>query len=219
MIMSNDNELKTAVLAELKWEPSIYAAHIGVTARDGVITLMGHVVSFAEKHAAETAVGRVKGVKAVAEELEVRLLFESKHGDEEIAVAAINRLAWNSSVPKDAIKVKVQQGWITLSGVVEWSYQKFAAVQDLRWLMGVVGVSNEVTIKPRVNASEISDDITDALNRSWLFTDPQTVYVSAVGGKVKLTGHVDTWADRQTTANTAWAAPGAISVENGIRVN
>jgi osmotically-inducible protein OsmY len=216
--MSYDNELKSAVLAELKWEPSVDAAHIGVTAKDGVITLMGHVGSFVEKYAAEMATGRVKGVKAVAEEIEVRLPFSIKHDDEAIATAAVNRLTWNSSVPRDAIKVKVEKGWVTLTGTVEWSYQKNAAAQDLRWLAGVVGVSNNITIKPRVNTANISDDITHALHRSWFF-DPQTVFVTADGGKVKLTGTVDTWYDRQTAGATAWAAPGTTAVENDIRVS
>jgi osmotically-inducible protein OsmY len=216
--MSNDTELKTSVLAELKWEPSVNAAHIGVTAKDGVISLMGHVESYAEKYAAENAAGRVKGVKAVAEELEVRLGFSFKHSDEDIATAAVNRLTWNSSVPRDAIKIKVEKGWITLSGVVEWAYQKNAAAQDLRWLAGVVGVSNEVTIKPHVNATSLSNDIDYALKRSWFFDDPQTVFVSATGGDVTLTGTVDTWYDRQTAGQTAWAARGVTSVENDIRV-
>jgi osmotically-inducible protein OsmY len=217
--MSHDNELKSAVLAELKWEPSVEASHIGVTTKDGVVTLMGHVGSFVEKYAAETAAGRVKGVKAVAEEIEVRLPFSVKHGDEEIATAAVNRLAWNSSIPKDSIKVKVEKGWVTLSGAVEWNYQKTSAVSDIRWLWGVVGVSNDIMIKPRANATNISDDINHALHRSWFHDEPQTVFVSAVGGKVKLTGSVDSWWDRQTAGATAWAAPGATSVENDIRVN
>jgi osmotically-inducible protein OsmY len=215
--MTNDNELKSAVLAELKWEPSVEASHIGVTAKDGVVTLMGHVGSYVEKHAAETATGRVKGVKAVAEEIEVRLPSTIRHGDEEIANAALGRLAWNSSVPKDVVKVNVEKGWVTLTGTVERNYQKSAAVNDLRWLSGVIGVTNDITIKPVVNTLNLSDDITHALHRSWFF-DPQTVFVAAIGGKVKLTGTVDTWQDRQTAAYTAWAAPGATSVENDIRV-
>jgi osmotically-inducible protein OsmY len=130
--MLNDSQLQQAVLAELKWEPSIAAAHIGVTAKAGVVALTGHVESFMEKHAAETAAGRVKGVKAVAEEIEVRLPFDTKRGDEEIAAAAIERFSWDVSVPPDAVKVKVEKGWITLTGVVDWHYQKEAAEQDVR---------------------------------------------------------------------------------------
>lgn len=217
--MSHDNELKSAVLAELKWEPSVNAAHIGVTAKDGVVALMGHVETYFEKHAAETAAGRVKGVRAVAEEIEVRLPFSVQHGDEEIAATAVQRLSWNSSLPKDSVQVKVEKGWVTLTGTVEWNFQKTSAVHDLRWLFGVVGISNNIKIAPRVNAIDISKDINHALHRSWFYDEPQTVFVSAVGGKVKLTGSVDSWFDRQTAGETAWAAPGATSVENDIRVN
>ncbi len=217
--MSHDNELTSAVLAELKWEPSVEASHVGVAAKNGVVTLVGHVGSFVEKQAAETAASRVKGVRAIAEEIEVRLPFNVKHDDEAIAAAAVSRIAWNSSIPKDMVKVKVEKGWVTLSGMVEWNYQKTSAVQDIRWLSGVVGVSNEIKIKPRVNAANISTDINQALNRSWFNEDPRTVYVSAHGGKVTLTGNVSSSFDRQTAEDTAWAAPGVTSVENDIRVS
>jgi osmotically-inducible protein OsmY len=215
--MSNDSQLQQAVLAELKWEPSITAAHIGVTAKAGVVALTGHVESYMEKRAAESAAGRVKGVKAVAEEIEVRLPFGTKRGDEEIAAAAIERLSWDVSVPRDAVKVKVEKGWVTLSGEVDWYYQKQAAEQDVRGWFGVVGVSDQTTIKPRINVSSLSDDITHALHRS-VFFDPKEVTVSAKGGNVTLTGTVHSWHDRQVAASTAWGAPGATSVENDIAI-
>jgi osmotically-inducible protein OsmY len=215
--MSHDNHLQEAVLEELNWEPSVTAAHLGVAANAGVITLTGHVESFAQKHAAETAVRRVKGVKAVAEEIEVRLPYATKRSDEEIAAAAIGRFEWDVSIPRDTIKVTVDKGWVTLTGEVDWHYQKDAASMDVRALFGVVGVSNQVTIKPTVNTSNISDDITHALGRSWFF-DPKTISVSAQGGKVRLTGTVSSWHDRQVAASTAWAAPGATAVENDIAV-
>jgi osmotically-inducible protein OsmY len=214
--MSIDENLKKAVLEELKWEPSVDPAHIGVTAQDGVVTLSGHVLTFAEKHAAETAVRRVKGVKAVAEEIEVRLAFESKRGDDQIAAAAADRLSWDVSVP-DAVKVKVEKGWVTLDGEVEWYYQKDAAQRDVRNLFGVVGVNDLITIKPAVNTSEIGDSIMHALHRSWFF-DP-AIAVSADGGRVRLSGTVRSPHDRQVAGLTAWAAHGATSVENNIRVN
>jgi osmotically-inducible protein OsmY len=215
--MSHDSHLQQAVLDELNWEPSVTAAHIGVAASAGVITLTGHVVSFAQKHAAETAVRRVKGVKAVAEEIEVRLPYETKRSDEEIAGAAIGRFGWDVSIPRDAIKVTVDGGWVTLTGEVDWHYQKDAASMDVRSLFGVTGVTNQVTIKPAVNTSNISDDIMHALGRSWFF-DPKTISVSAQGGKVRLTGTVSSWHDRQLAGATAWAAPGASAVENDIAV-
>ena len=214
--MSNDTQLKQAVLDELAWEPSVNAAHIGVTAKDGVISLMGHVESFAERYAAESEAGRVKGVKAIAEEIEVKLPSLSKRGDDEIAAAAVNRLAWDSSIPKDAVKMKVQDGWLTLSGQVDWHYQKEAAEAELHRLMGVTGVSNQITVKTRPNVGDISEKIRHALHRSWF--DDDNIKVSAKGGMVELTGTVHTWADRQTAGLAAWAAPGATAVQNNIAV-
>jgi osmotically-inducible protein OsmY len=213
----NDSDLQKAVLAELHWDPSVTAAHIGVTAHSGVVTLTGHVQTYPEKHAAESAANRVKGVKATAEELEVRLPFETKRSDEDIAAGAIARMAWDVSIPKDAVKVRVEKGWVTLSGEVDWYFQKDAPEQAVRRLFGVLGVSNQITIKPQVNTANISDDIMHALHRSWLF-DPQTIRVSAVGGHVKLTGTAHSPYDKQVAATTAWAAPGVTGVENDLAV-
>ncbi|MDR3517909.1 MAG: BON domain-containing protein [Azospirillaceae bacterium] len=215
--MSQDSQLQQAVLAEFDWEPSVSAGHIGVTANAGVVTLSGHVDSYAKKHAAEAAARRVKGVKAVAEEIEVRLAFDAERSDEEIASAAIERLAWNVSVPKDSVQVRVEKGWVTLTGQVDWWYQKEAAEIDVRPLHGVLGVSNQTTIKPRVDTADLSDDIMHALHRSWFF-DPNTVHVRADRGKVILTGTVQSPHERQIAGQTAWAAPGATEVENDIIV-
>ena len=215
--MFNDNELQHAVQDELSWEPSVSAAHIGVTAKAGVVTLSGHVRNFASKYAAERATRRVKGVMAVAEEIEVHLPSDVKRSDDEIAAAAIERLAWNVSIPRDAVKVKVEKGRVTLTGDVHSFYQKEAAQQDVRLLFGVIGVSNQIAIKARPDAITISDDIAQALHRSWF--DPKMIKVSAQGGKVRLTGTVHSPYERRLAANTAWAAPGATSVENDISVN
>lgn len=214
--MSNDSALKESVLAELEWEPSVTAAHIGVTARDGVVTLTGHVKAYYEKHAAEAAARRVKGVKGVAEEIEVKLPYDVKRSDEDIAAAAVTRLAWDSSIPRDVIKATVQGGWVTLTGQVDWRYEHDAAAKDVRALWGVIGVSNQITIKPRVNTYTLGSDISKALHRSWF--DWSDVKVTADGGKVKLTGKVDSWSDRLLAGDTAWAAPGATSVENDLVV-
>jgi osmotically-inducible protein OsmY len=215
--MSQDSQLQQSVLAEFNWEPSVTTGHIGVTASDGVVTLSGHVDSYAGKHAAETAARRVKGVKAIAEEIEVRLPFDAKRLDADIAAAAIERLAWNASVPKDRVQVKVEQGWVTLTGQVDWWYQKDAAEADIRPLHGVIGVSNQMTIKPRVNTASLTDDITHALHRSWFF-DPANVHVHAEGGKVVLTGSVNSLYERQVAGRTAWSAAGATTVENDLTV-
>ena len=214
--MSDDKNLKQAVLDELEWEPSVNAAHIGVAAKNGVVTLMGHVESYSEKSAAEKAARRVNDVKAVAEEIEVRLPFNVKHGDEEIASAAANRLQWDSALPKAAVKAKVEKGWVTLTGEVDWHYQQDAAENDVRRLWGVIGVSNDIAIKPKPNAANIRDNIMVALDRSWI--DRATIDVTAQGGKVTLTGTVDTSFEREEAGSTAWAASGTTSVQNDITV-
>ena len=215
--MSQDAQLQQAVLDAFNWEPSVQAGHIGVTANAGVVTLSGHVDSYAKKLAAETAARRVRGVKAVAEEIVVRLAFDTSRSDEDIAAAAIERLSWNVSVPKDSVVVRVEDGWVTLTGQVDYWYQKDAVEQDVRPLHGVLGVSNQTTIKPHVDTSNLSDDITHALHRSWFF-NPDNVHVRADGGKVVLSGTVHSFDERQIAARTAWSAPGATSVVNDIAV-
>jgi osmotically-inducible protein OsmY len=210
--------LQQAVLAALKFEPSLDAAHIGVTAEGGVVSLTGHVWSYGQKQAAEAAAAGVRGVKGVAEEIEVRLPFGADRGDDEIARAAAQRLAWDVSLPADAVKVKVESGWITLLGEVDWAYQKEIASDDVRRLRGVVGVSNQITLRPNVDAAGIGDEITHALHRSWLF-DPTEVQVSVEGGKVHLSGKVPTPHDRRVAAATAWNTPGVTDVENAILVD
>jgi osmotically-inducible protein OsmY len=194
------------------------AAHIGVTAKDGVITLTGHVDNYSNKAGAEKAASRVKGVKAVVEEIEVKLPYDVKRSDEDIAAAAVDRLGWNSTIPNGAVQVKVEKGWITLSGTVDWQFEKSAAELDVRALSGVIGVSNQVLVSPTVSASSVKDDIEQALRRSWYY-DPDTIQVNAIGGKIKLTGNVTTWNARRLAGMTAWSAPGASSVDNAITVN
>lgn len=146
-----------------------------------------------------------------------RLPFETQRSDEDIAAAAIERLAWNVSVPKDSVRVTVEDGWVTLTGQVDWWFQKDTAERDIRPLHGVIGVSNQVTIKQRVNTAGLSEDITHALHRWWFF-DPTTIHVHADGGRVVLTGTVHSIHERQIAAETAWSASGATSVENDIIV-
>jgi osmotically-inducible protein OsmY len=215
--MSDDKVLKQAVLDELQWDPSVNAAHIGVTAHNGIVTLMGHVESYSEKSAAEKATRKVYDVKGIAEEIEVRLPFSVKHDDEDIAAAAIDRLKWNSTIPLDAVKVKVEKGWVTLTGEVDWHYQQSAAISDVRGLWGVVGVSDETSVKQKPSSANIRDKILVALNRSWF--DPATIDVSAQGGKVKLTGHVRSLYERDEADAAAWASPGTTFVENAISVS
>lgn len=216
-IIPNDNELQKAVIDELSWEPSVTSAHIGVTANDGVVTLTGHVESFVERHAAEMAAHKVKGVKAVSQKIEVRLPFDTKRGDEEIAAAIIERLAWDVAVPRDAVLVNVENGWVTLTGTVDWHYQKESAEQDVRRLIGVTGVSNQIEIKPKSGTDNAVNDIMQALNRTRVL-DPRSISVSIQDGKVHLTGSVDSWHARQVASETAWAEPSTTSVENDLSI-
>jgi osmotically-inducible protein OsmY len=160
---------------------------------------------------------RVKGVRAVAEELSVRLPMDCQRSDGDIAAAAIERLAWDTSIPRDAIEVQVEHGWVTLTGAVGWYYQKEAAALAVRPLRGVTGVSNQVTIRPQANLANLGDDILHALHRSWFF-DPKTIAVSAEKGVIRLSGSVHTWPERQVAAEIAWAAPGTIAVTNDLTV-
>lgn len=215
--MTDDHKLKADVLADLSWEPSVTSEHIGVTAEAGVVTLSGHVENYWQKAAAERAAGRVKGVRAIAEEIEVRLPGSVRRGDDEIAAAALERLFWDVSVPKDAVKVRVQDGYVTLTGELDWHFQHEEVARIIRSLAGVTGIANQITLKQRPNSSKIQDDIGHALHRSWLSNDH--VKVMANDGEVHLTGTVDSWQDRRMAGTTAWRASGTTSVVNDIRVN
>ena len=212
-----DLELKANVESELKWEPSVNAAEVGVAVKDGIVTLTGHVQSYWQKIAAERAAGRVSGVRAVVNELEIRLPTSSERTDENIARAALNALSWSVSVPADRIKVKVSKGWITLEGNVEWQYQKAAAEKVVRDLVGVKGVVNLIEVKPRASTAEVKAAIEAALKRS-AEVDASNIQVEADGDKVILRGTVRSWAEREEAERAAWRAAGVRSVDNRITV-
>jgi osmotically-inducible protein OsmY len=213
----DDLELKKSVESELNFEPSINAAEIGVAAKNGVITLSGRVPSYWEKIAAERAAARVSGVKAVANELEVRLPGSSERTDEDIAQAAVDSLTWSVLVPQDRIKVKVSKGWVTLEGKVDWQYQKSAAEKAVRKLYGVVGVSNVIEVKPAVSKAEVKSSIEAALKRL-AEVDANRIRVDTEDGKVVLSGSVRSWFEREEAERAAWAAPGVRSVEDRIAI-
>ncbi len=215
--MTDNKSLQQAVIDELDWEPSVNSADIGVTANDGVVTLTGHVGSYNEKWAAERAADRVYGVKAVAEELEVRYPLSNKQGDDDIAKRALQVLSWDIDVPKDRVKIKVEKGWVTLSGDVDWYYQRSAAEADVRKLHGVIGVSDNIEIKPSVQASDVRAKIEAAFARNALI-DEDNITVTADGGKVTLSGNVETWNERDLAEDTAWSAPGVTQVDDRLTV-
>jgi len=215
--MKKDSQLQHDVLAELEYEPMIDAAEIGVSVEDGIVTLNGRVRNFAELWTAERAVLRVAGVKAVANEIEVRMISGGERNDADIARTALNALAWNIYVPQDRIKVEVEKGWVTLKGTVEHRYHKEAAENAVHHMAGVRGVSNMIVIKPLVTPAEVREKIEKALERS-AEVDAQRIKVETVGGKVILRGNLRSWAERKEVERAAWSAPGVSEVENHIVV-
>lgn len=212
----SDIQLRQDILDELDFEPSIDAADVGVAVEDGVITLTGHVPTYAQKITVEDVVRRVKGVKGIAQHIEVRPFGTHRTADDEIAKRAVNTIKWNTSVPAGAVQVKIQDGWVTLTGKVDWQYQKAAAADAVRDLSGVVGVLNQIQINPRASASDVKKRIEDALKRN-AEIEAQAIRVNVLdGGKVTLEGRVQAWAERRAAERAAWSAPGVSAVDDRI---
>ena len=215
--MKSDSEIKEDVLDELMWQPNIDETQIGVIVEKGVVTLTGFVDTYAKKTAAIEAVKNVKGVKAVANDIEVKYGSDYKKTDKEIAKAVVNALSWNSSVPDDKLSIEVRDGWVYLSGQLEWHYQKDAARKAVENLLGVKGVINNITLKQAIVPSEIKEKITKAFERL-ADLDAKGIKVEVDGHKVKLKGKVHSYAEKDEARKTAYYAPGVYEVENELEV-
>ena len=215
--MKTDTQLQQDVLAELKWEPSVNAAQIRVEVKDGIVTLAGHVNTYAEKWDAERAAKRVSGVKALAIEMDVKLPGSGKRTDADIASSANNVLRWTSHLPTDSVQVKVESGFVTLSGELDWEYQRQSATSAVRYLLGVTGVSDQIVIKPKVSLSAIKSDIEGALKRR-AHADAQKISVDVRGTDVTLSGKVHSWSERDLAKHAAWGTPGVRNVVDNMTI-
>jgi osmotically-inducible protein OsmY len=211
----DDKQLQLDVMDELEFEPRIDAAHIGVTAHDGVVTLTGYVFTYADKVTAENAARRVKGVRGLASEIEVRYPGAAKTSDDEIARRVLDVLKWTVTIPDDAVQVTVRNGLVTLTGALSWQYQRRAAEEAVERMDGVSGVVNAITIKPALSVPDIKKKIEDALKRH-AEVEARAIRVMVQDGKVSLEGTVDNWDERQAVENAAWSVAGVKSVDDRL---
>jgi osmotically-inducible protein OsmY len=216
--MKTDTQLQQDVMAQLKWEPLLRSAEIGVSASNGIVTLSGSVDSYAKKTEAEDAVKRVVGVKAVVEKLEIKYPSGwAKKDDNDIAAEVVRAFKWNWEIPSDKVKARVEKGWVTLDGEVEFNYQSEAATKAVRSLVGVNGVSNNIKLKSRSEDAIETADIESALARNWSTSDNE-IRVQVSGHKATLSGTVDSWYQKEEAGRLAWNAPGVWNVENNLAV-
>jgi osmotically-inducible protein OsmY len=213
----SDSSLRQNILDELEFEPSIDANDIGVAVEDGIVTLSGHVQNYSQKQAAERIVARVKGVRGIAEELEVRYPGGSGVADDEIARRVLDTLKWSTRVPDGKVQVTVQKGWVTLTGSLDWNYQKVGAANAIEDLKGVTGVTNKITIKPQVTSVDVRRRIEEALKRS-AEVEAGDIKIDVAADKVTLKGRVKTWSERWLVEDTAWATPGVTHVSDELIV-
>jgi osmotically-inducible protein OsmY len=218
VVMRTDSEIQRDIEDELRWDPSLENDDVAVSVRDGVVTLAGYVKSYLDKWHAERVAGRVKGVKAIANDLTVKLPSEHERTDPDIARAAIDALKWNIAVPNDRIKVKVDKGWVTMEGDVDWHFQREAAERSIRSLSGVKGVTNLITVKARQTSQDLKQKIKEALERNAQF-DADRITVEVDGNKAILRGTVRSYAERRDAERAARNAPGITEVENKLTVD
>lgn len=215
--MNNDQALKTLIEDELGWQPHLDAADIGVAVDSGIVSLTGHVPSYAQKIAVDQTVRRIKNVRGIAENIEVRPFPVFSEADDQLAKRAANLIDWDVNLPKGAVKVQVSKGDLSLTGEVDWQYQRYAAERCVRNLRGVKGVTNQITIKPHVQPQDVKRRIENALKRQ-ADLDAEGVHVTVEGAKVRLEGKVGAWRDRDAIERAAWAAPGVCAVDDRVTV-
>lgn len=219
--MKTNEELREDVMDEIKWDPQLkdVATQIGVAVKDGVVTLSGTLDSYTKKLAAEKAAQRVSGVMVVASDVQIKLTPVGKLTDTDLAESIKNVLRWNSAVNHDQIDVKVDNGWVYLDGKADWEFERQSAQRSVENLIGVVGVSNNITIKPRaINVKELKNDIAKAFHRS-ASVDSSAIRIESSGNKVTLYGKVRSWAEKKEAENVAWFAPGVSDVDNQIDID
>lgn len=215
--MRTDQEIRDDILAEIDWEPRVQSTEIGVTVKNGAVVLTGTVSNYAEKLAAEEAAKRVKGVRAIAEEIKVKIPSETRVGDEEIAERIANLFKWNASIAENEIKAEVRNGFVTLSGEADWNYQRDLAKTLVSGVKGVAAVTNMIKVKSRVAPAEVTREITRALHRN-ADIEASNIKVDVDGGRVTLKGDVKAWHERKLVEDAVWAAPGVTEVVDNLRV-
>lgn len=213
----SDSTLRQDILDELDFEPSIDANDIGVAVEDGIVTLSGHVPNYGQKRAVERAISRLKGVRGIAENIEVRLPGRPGVSDDEIAKRVVDTLKWSTMIPDGKVVVKVQDGWVTLTGKLAWNYQKIGAADAIKNLKGVIGISNTIELEPRVSATDVRKHIEDALKRN-AQVEAHAIHVDVAGNKVTLKGKVKAWTERKVAEDAAWATPGVTTVSDQLLI-
>ena len=215
--MKTDSDIKKDVLSELLWDPLVSDTKVGVTVNEGVVTLTGHLDTYAEKVAAKRAAERVSGVKAIAVEIDVVPVGAHQRSDTEIALAVEHALSWNTSVPQDRVKVTVEKGWVILTGDLDWNFQRRAVERMVRPLKGVVGITDNIKLKTLPVPLKLRERIQDALTRQAM-RDARRIDVIVEGSEVTLRGQVHSWAEKNAAEGASWSAPGVVSVNNQLTV-